>query len=77
MPRAAAFGLVRPGGRLWSATLKACALGISRLLANGFLRERIKMPRYGQVRVAGADIDCGLRVGEAGGGVRPLAGGAF
>ena len=43
--RRAVNRLQRGGGRLGSATLKACALSISRLLANGFLRERIKMPR--------------------------------
>jgi hypothetical protein len=74
MPRGQS--LQRGGGGLGSATLEAFALGFSRLLANGFLRERIKMPRYGQVRVAGADIDCRFRVGKAG-GVRPVTRGAF
>jgi hypothetical protein len=64
-------------GRLGVGHAQGCSLGFCRLLANGFFRERIKMPRYGQVRVAGVDIDCGFRVGKAGGGVRPIAGGAF
>ena len=69
--------LHRLGGRLNLGHAQGCSLGFCRLLANGFFRERIKMPRYGQVRVAGVDFDCGFRVGKAGGGVRPIASGAF
>jgi hypothetical protein len=35
------------------------------------------MPRYGQVRLAGADINCSLSIGKAGGSVRSVTGGAF